>query len=160
MLDRILAREGVSDVVITGNLAGAMSADTVSIDGAAPSFGAVRAKLADAIARLQARGSRVHILEQGPVFSEDVSSFALQNLRRGHAETLTLSREDFDMMVNQVQALSDLPDVYIDVAPFFCNETECPSVDAAGQIVIYDTNHVTRAYSAKLARFLFERAGL
>lgn len=160
VMERISALSGVRDVVITGNLEGAIRARNVRIGGEAPSLGAVRERLSGAISRFEALGMRVIMLEQGPTFREPVSSHLLQNLRHGHSEPLVVEREAYIASLSEVRTLNDLPNLYLEAAPIFCRDEVCPSVDEDGELVVFDRNHVTRAYSAKLARYLFERADL
>ncbi len=160
VLTAIEALADVKDVVITGNLQAAMTARNVEIEGRAASSDAVHRGLSEAVERLRAKGIRVVLLEQGPVFDEDVSDYLLQNLRRGAVEPLTLSVGDYGDFVAPLRRLTDLPDDYIDVEEVFCDDATCSSVDDTGALMIYNRNHVTRIGSEKVARHLFEKAGL
>lgn len=159
ILDRIEALSGVTDVVITGNFKGAIMAPNVTIDGNQTSYEVVRAKMSDAVARLRALGARIIVLEQGPSFHEDVSSYLLHNLRHGHVEPPAANRSSHVASLRKVRDLADLADLYVETTDFFCNDTACPSVDEDGQLVIFDHNHVTQEYSVRLARFLARKAG-
>lgn len=159
ILARISALEGISNVVITGNLAAAMKARNITIDGKPASYAAVSAKLSAAIGTLRASGARIILLEQGPTFPEDVSYTRLQNLRLGRLAPPAVDRADHVASLGQARELGALVDLYVGTVDFFCGETACPSVDGEGQMIIYDQTHVTREYSARLARFLAGKAG-
>lgn len=159
ILARIGALTGITDVVIAGNLAGAITGRKITIDGSETSYAAVRVKLSAAVAALRAKGARVILLEQGPTFPEDVSYTLLQNLRLGRLDALTVDRSAHVASLGQVRDLADLVDLYIETTDFFCGDTACPSVDEGGQLIIYDQTHVTREYSARLASFLARAAG-
>ncbi|MEQ8291055.1 MAG: acyltransferase family protein [Roseovarius sp.] len=159
ILDQIDALPGITDVVITGNIIGAASAGNVTIDGGEPSYAAVRDKMAEAVARLHAANLRVIFLEQGPVFAENVAVYLLQNLRLGIQEVPTIETSELLATRVELRGLADLPDLYIDPTEIFCGDTHCTSVDAEGDLVVYDHNHVTRKYSERLARLIAERAG-
>lgn len=159
ILTRIEALDGITDAVITGNMAGAISAGNVSIDGEATAFGLVRDRLSRAVARLHDKAVRVILLEQGPTFGEDVSNYLLQNLRLGLHQPLTLGRADVLESLREARALADVPDLYVETADVFCPTEVCPSVDAEGRLVIFDHNHVTRLYSERLAGLVARVAG-
>jgi SGNH domain (fused to AT3 domains) len=154
ILARIEALHGVTDVVITGNFEGAIKARNVTIDGGKTSYAGVREKLSTVVMRLHAMGARVVVLEQGPTYAEDVSNYLMQNLRHGHLEPLAVDRSAHVRSVKDSRDLADVVDLYIETTDLFCNEVACPSVDDEGQLVIFDRNHVTREYSARLARLL------
>lgn len=159
ILSSILSLTGITDVVITGNLSAALVVPNVLIDGGPTSDLAVRAKLADAVAQLRAKGIRVILLEQGPTFDTEVAAYLLQNLRDGQPTTLQIDRAVHDAAIAGAKALGDLVDLYIPTADLFCTDTACPGVDATGQLVIFDRNHVTPEYSARLARLIGQAAG-
>lgn len=159
ILTRIEAIEGVTDVVITGNFSAAIAAQNVAIDGGPTSLGAVREKLSEAVARLHAAGVRVILLEQGPLFDEDVSNYLLQNSRHGRLAPLVVDRAAHVASLEQARTLADVVDLYIQTADLFCTDLACPSVDSGGQLVIFDRNHVTHEYSSRLARLVAQGAG-
>jgi hypothetical protein len=159
ILTRIEALRGITDVVITGNMAGAIGAGNVQIDGEPTGFAQVHDRLNRAVSRLHDKGARVILLEQGPTFSEDVSTYLLQNLRHGLQKPLTVDKAGFIDSLRPARALADVVDVYVETSDLFCPNDDCPSVDADGRLVIFDLNHVTRFYSEKLARLLGQAAG-
>ena len=61
--------------------------------------------------------------------------------------------------LEQARTLADVVDLYIQTADLFCTDLACPSVDAGGQLVIFDRNHVTHEYSSRLARLVAQGAG-
>lgn len=160
ILARIGTLTGITDVVITGNFAGAMKARNITVDGKRTSYIAVREKLSAAVAGLRAMGARVTLVEQGPTFPEDVSYTLLQDLRLGRPDPMVVDRAAHVASLGQAGELAALVDVYVGTTDFFCDGTACPAVDGEGQMVIYDQTHVTRAYSARLARLLARTAGL
>ena len=160
IVERIAGLSSVTDVVVTGNLHGAIHAGNVKIDGQGGSYALVRDKLSMAMSRLKSAGMRLVLLEQGPTFPEDVSSYLIQNMRHGHFEPLTVDIQQLNAFLKEVRNLADLPDVYVTTQDVFCDAQTCPSVDADGQIVMFDRTHVTQAYATKLAKHVFDRAGL
>ncbi|MEM8632044.1 MAG: acyltransferase family protein [Pseudomonadota bacterium] len=160
ILTRILALPDLEQVIITGNFVGAMDAPNVLVDGAATSAGKIEARLATVVERLKERGVTVVLLEQGPLFAEPAADYLVQSLRHGHLDPIAVTRDAHLASLAQARGLSEFVDTYVETDDFFCGPEVCSSIDAAGQLVIYDRNHVTRAYSRKLAEYLAAEAGL
>ncbi|WP_299846571.1 acyltransferase family protein [uncultured Roseovarius sp.] len=155
VLEQILSLPKVDTVMITGNLTVSMIAGTVFINGYKTSPEIVRQQMLLVGTVFRTAGIKTVLIEQGPIYDERVAEYELQRIRSDHTEPMTISREEQFESVEPTQGLADVFDSYVSTIDFFCNETDCPSVDSDGNMVIYDRNHVTSNYSVKLARFLF-----
>ena len=154
ILKRILAMKHPKDVLLTGYMSAAMEAGNVLISGQATSVAEVRDQVEKAVSEIRAMGGKVYLIQQGPVYATPVSEYVLQNLRRNSAEPLVISRDEYLSKVRLAMPLADKVDGYVDTSDFYCDRAICPSVDEDGQLIIYDRNHVTKAYSLRLAAFV------
>jgi peptidoglycan/LPS O-acetylase OafA/YrhL len=154
ILKRILAMKHPKDVLLTGYMSAAMEAGNVLINGQATSVAEVRDQVEKAVSEIRAMGGKVYLIQQGPVYATPVSEYVLQNLRRNSAEPLVISRDEYLSKVRLAMPLADKVDGYVDTSDFYCDRAICPSVDEDGQLIIYDRNHVTKAYSLRLAAFV------
>lgn len=131
-----------------------MTARSVRIDDKAASVNLVLTKVAQAVSELRAIGADVYLVEQGPMYPESVSEYLFQHLRSGGGAPLTVSRAEHLSTIAGATLLRESVDTYIETVDFFCDASLCPSFDREGHIVIYDKNHLTRRYSASLARIV------
>ena len=97
------------------------------------------------------------ILEQGPIFSEEVASYYMGKSMRGGSGDLTVSAADHKNSLENLRTLEHGAGGYIETFDFFCAGMECPSRDPSGALIIYDTNHLTKEYSRRLAAYALEK---
>ncbi|MCY4337146.1 MAG: acyltransferase family protein [Litoreibacter sp.] len=159
-LERIEAMSGVETVLILGNLAAVLSASNVEIDGNAATPEVLQEKVRLTVERLHRRGIKTVMMEQGPRFERPVVDVLLQQFRNGLNTPPTVARAQFLSHVAPVRALGPLLASYVGVDALFCDATHCPSVDRNGVLVTYDEGHLTKAYSEKLANYVFQNAQL
>ena len=134
-----------------------MTASNVLIDGGPTSPEIVAQKITQAMQALRAAGLRTAFIEQGPMFDAHVAEHELQRLRNDFEGSQSITRADHLASVAQTRRLRDAFDTYIETVDLFCDATTCPSVDDAGNLVVYDRNHVTKTYALKLARWVMFR---
>lgn len=158
-LEQILDMPNLETVLLIGNFSVAMVARNVNIDGEPTSSEAVRHNLEKAVMAIRQKGAKVVLVEQNPIYDEPVAEFELQRLLNIHEGPQSIPRDVQLEKVAPTRALADIVDLYIPTIDLYCDEQECPSIDAAGNLVIYDRNHVTKDYSVKLARLVFSELG-
>lgn len=155
VIEKIAGLDTLETVLITGNISVAMDAKNVLLDGEVSSPKLVRRKFQEAVDIFHRMGAQVAIIEQGPIFTEPVAEYEIQRIRSAHDRSQALTRDEQLESVAPTRGLADVVDRYIETVDFFCDDTECPSIDGDGNMVIYDYNHVTKNYSTKLARLVF-----
>lgn len=155
VLDRITALPDVETVLLIGNLEVAMTAANVLIDGSTTSPDLVAQKITQAMQTLRAAGLRTVLIEQGPMFDAHVAEHELQRARNDFEGSQSITRAYHLASIAQTRRLAGAFDTYIKTVDLFCEETDCPSVDSDGNLVVYDRNHVTKTYAQKLAQWVF-----
>lgn len=160
IIDRILALGSVETVMMTGNYAAVVDMENVYVDDRIVDAEHFRSLMDSAVQEFRKTGARSVLVEQGPVFDRAVAEHGLQSLRNGHSIPQVIDRADFVETLSTTRTLDQVFDTYLKTADFYCNETECPSVDQEGKMIFFDRNHLTKNYSEKLARFLFSNLGL
>ena len=160
VMEQIKALPNLQKVMIIGNLSVAMEAGNVTINDSPTSQSVVRDQVSVAAELIRQMGAETVLVEQGPIYDTTVAEHELQRLRSDHEGPLTMTRADLVESVLPTRSLADLVDTYIETTDFYCDDAACPSVDDAGNLVIFDRNHVTKNYSVKLAELIFSELAL
>ncbi len=155
ILRRIESGEEFKTILIVGNIAGAMHASNVKIDGDPSSPAIVRDQIAAAASKLRSLGKSTYFLEQGPSFPESVSQYELEVLRRGGSDApLLVSRSSHAAEVADLKILRDVVDHYIEMEDFYCDDKYCSPFDSAGKMIVWDTMHPTRYGALRIAQHI------
>ena len=160
VLDQIQKLNDLELVMIIGNLSVAMQAGSVFFDGEETSPEKVRAQVQKSVDIFHDMGAKVVLIEQGPIYDASVAEHEIQRIRSDHDASQIIPRADQLEAVEPTRGLADVVDTYIETVDFYCDATQCPSIDSDGNMVIFDRNHVTKSYSVKLATLIFDRLGL
>ncbi len=157
ILNRIKLKSDFKSVLIVGNIVGAMHATNVQIEHNPTSPAIVHDRIAATASELRSYGAKTYILEQGPIFPQNISQYVLQNLRRDRDNVpISVSRASHAASVADVKVLSDSVDVYIGMEDFYCNEIFCSSFDRDGKMIVWDTMHPTKYCSIKIAQHVMD----
>lgn len=160
ILEAILEVPGSQTVILHGNVHAAIHAGNIRINGLPASFDLTVRQIEEARAALRRSGKTLVLLEQGPIFSEDVAAHYFKQAPPNPVTELSVSTSNHVNSLEQLKRLEKNVDQYISTVDFFCNSQECPARDARGKIVVHDRNHVTKEYSLKLANHLLDRLRL
>ncbi len=158
ILQRILKQPDVDTLLIIGNFEGAAHVSNVSINGETASMNAIKTQIATAVSIIHAASRiKVYLVQQGPTFAEPVASSFIENISRDDYEFQEIPRQEHTAIVSTQDGLADVTDGHLKTIDFFCNEKTCPSFDPSGQMIIYDRNHLTKAYSVLFAKELLDQ---
>ncbi|AXI40691.1 acyltransferase family protein [Sulfitobacter sp. SK011] len=161
ILNRILQLPNVRNVIIIGNFEGAVTAENVKVNGQPTSITAARQQIFRAVSEIHSTtAAMVYLVEQGLTFPEPVAINYIQNSNRDGFKPQETPRERHLAMVEKQKFLAEVTDGFLTTIDFFCNAKTCPSVDDDGKMVIYDRNHLTKAYSVQMARELLDQVNL
>ncbi|MEM8776614.1 MAG: acyltransferase family protein [Pseudomonadota bacterium] len=142
-----------------GSLAAALNSRHIRFNDKVPTSELLRSSIQTAVDRLKARDARFFVIEPGPIYDYEVVQTLLQSLRSGAIRPPQRTTQAHLQEISGVREALDNLDFYIRTSGFFCNDELCPALDASGDMIIYDRNHLSIKHSIRFAQFVMQRVG-